>query len=176
MHLEKVMKNLNRLAIFGLLLAGVVQAQAMVWTWTTTVMSGLEEVPPNASPGTGLVTGTLDDVTGAVLVVTGFYSGLLAPTTASHIHGMAPPGTNAGVILPLTHTSGTSGTLSGAGVLTGAQVAGMIAGNTYVNVHTAQFPGGEIRGQITATPVPEPAAYLAVLLGAGALILKRRSH
>ncbi len=122
-------------------------------------LDGLQEVPPNASPGIGNATVTLDDVTGAVSV-SGSYSGLLAAVTAAHIHGLAPVGANAGVIVGLNVTGGTAGTITGNGVLTAAQITGMIGGLTYINVHSQILPGGEIRGQIV--PAPAPLALLAL--------------
>jgi hypothetical protein len=44
-----------------------------------------------------------------------------------------------------------------------AQLANIFAGRSYINFHTTQFGGGEIRGQLIATP--EPSALL--LLGTG---------
>lgn len=52
------------------------------------------------------------------------------------------------------------GTVAGAEA---AFIAGLLSGQTYLNIHTAQFPGGEIRGQLQA--VPEPATLL--LMGTG---------
>ena len=151
----------------GVVTAG---ANATVWAFNG-VMDGLQEVPPNASPGTGSFTGTIDDVTGA-FTLTGTYTGLLAGVTASHIHGPAPVGANGPVIVALTHTGGTSGTLTGGGTISLAQVADMMAGLHYVNVHTQAFPGGEIRGQIGV--VPEPGTIVALGLGAILLVRRRR--
>jgi hypothetical protein len=42
-------------------------------------------------------------------------------------------------------------------------VAGLLAGNAYLNIHTMMFPNGEIRGFLSA--VPEPATWAMMLLG-----------
>ncbi len=47
------------------------------------------------------------------------------------------------------------------------QLANILAGRAYINFHTTQFGGGEIRGNIAA--VPEPEAY-ALMLGGLALV------
>src|SRR5262245_15720689 len=52
-------------------------------------------------------------------------------------------------------------------------VAGLLNGQTYLNIHTSMFPGGEIRGQLS--PVPEPSSM--VLLGSGLvgfIVMRRR--
>ena len=54
------------------------------------------------------------------------------------------------------------GTVAGAEA---ALIAGFSAGQTYLNIHTAQFPTGEIRGQLQLQSVPEPASLF--LLGTG---------
>lgn len=149
-------------------------SMASAFTWTLTgLMDGSQEVPPNASPGFGSFTGTLDDVTGAI-TLSGTFGGLIAAATAAHIHGPALPGVNGPVILPLTVSNATSGTVTGNGVFTAAQVADLLAGRHYVNVHTSAFPGGEIRGQITA--VPEPGTLAALGLGAAALLRRRKAR
>jgi len=50
-----------------------------------------------------------------------------------------------------------------------ALTADMLAGKTYINIHDATFPGGEIRGQLSKTQnvTPEPGTIL--LLGTGLL-------
>jgi hypothetical protein len=109
-----------------------------------------QEVPAVASGATGTGTVVLDDI-GDRLIVYGTYSGLTTDATLAHIHS-APAGTNGGILLTLSLTGTTSGTFSGAGSLTAAQVTELLCEEKYVNVHTSTFPAGEIRGQILATP------------------------
>jgi hypothetical protein len=127
-------------------LAFVALAPAQIYEFTVPLDGG-QEVPPNSSRGRGHATVVLDRTTGQV-TITGEYQGLSTPITAAHIHAPAPRGENAGVILPLTHTGGTTGTLTGNGVLTPAQVGQIQTELGYVNVHSQMFGGGEIRGQI----------------------------
>ena len=86
---------------------------------------------------------------------------------------------NAGIIVALTQSGGTSGTVSGSGTLTPAEITGMLNGQTYINVHTVSHPGGETRGQIVAAVPAFPWQYvlaLAVLaLAGGAFVLNRRA-
>ncbi|HEY6565350.1 MAG TPA: CHRD domain-containing protein [Pirellulaceae bacterium] len=133
-------------------------------------LDGLSEVPPNASPATGFCTVLVDDPTDTVAVNCS-YSGLLGPIAAAHIHAPAPPGVNAGVIIPLTPTGGTTGTILLLPTFTSqTNIDNILAGLAYVNMHTQPFPGGEIRGQIT----PEPASSMLILAGVALLGLGRR--
>ncbi len=159
-------------AAIGLVCAITAQTQARPIHFYHADLDGLQETPPNASPAFGSMDLTFDDVTLTLTITAGSYSGLLAPVTAAHIHGPAPVGVAAGVLFPLTHTGGTTGTLSGGPfVLSAAQAGFLTSGMTYVNVHTSVFPGGEIRGQIFEVPAPGALALLGL---AGVMGSRRR--
>jgi hypothetical protein len=111
-------------------------------------LSGSNEVPANASPGTGELDASLDKKTG-VLTWTLTYSGLTGAVKAGHFHGPAAAGANAGVALGFTGS--VENPIKGSATLTDAQVADLMAGKWYVNLHTAANPGGELRGQVTTS-------------------------
>ena len=115
----------------------------------TTQLRPANEVPPVASNATGQVNAVLTKDTN-VLRWQLTYSGLSGPVTAGHFHGPAMAGANAGVVVPLTGV--VTSPMSGQATLTAAQVADLLDGKWYANIHTAQFPGGEIRGQLTLRP------------------------
>jgi glucose/arabinose dehydrogenase len=121
-------------------------------------MSGAQEVPDNNSTATGSFSGTYDATTNTLTLNLSF-SGLGSPSTAAHIH-VAPADSSGPVIVPLTGfpTGVTSGTYSNTFILSAADEASLLAGRTYINVHSVQIPAGEIRGQITpvsTSPRPE---------------------
>lgn len=109
-------------------------------------LSARNEVPPNMSSASGRADMRLDTTSGNLSWTINF-SGLTGPLTAAHFHGPAAAGANAGVIVPIA-SGGATAPLSGMATLSPPQVADVLAGRWYVNVHTAANPGGEIRGQV----------------------------
>jgi hypothetical protein len=182
------------------LLVGVTPAFAAPILFGAT-LSGPNESPSNASPGTGVALVTIDPVAQTMIVDVTF-QGLLANTMASHIHVINGPGdaNTADTLGPVTTTTPTfpgfplgvtSGTyfnvfdmtlassynpafVTAAGSLPLAEAAlfdGIISGRAYLNIHSTQFPGGEIRGFLT--PVPEPASLVLLASGGAGFIANR---
>jgi uncharacterized protein (TIGR03118 family) len=122
---------------------------------------GFHEVPPRVSNGTG--TGVViitDEATGAAKTGLNF-QGLTSPANASHIHGAAVEGVNAPILFPIIIPAATSGAASDVAItMTPTQLSQLRSNLFYFNVHTNNFPGGEIRGQIKFNPIDE-AGYFA---------------
>lgn len=145
---------------------GQIRSQIMpARTWAFgAALSGEDEVPPNDSDGSGYAYYTLDaemdDLYFRVKVAD------LDGITMAHIHE-APAGANGSVVFPLYLGApppfDADNPISGKLDVTLSQVAALLAGDYYTNVHTAAHPGGEVRGQIDM--VTPPMAYEAHLTG-----------
>ena len=113
--------------------------------------SGLQETPANNSTGTGTFVGTYDDVTDS-LIYTITFSGLGSNVMAAHFHGFVPPGIGGAVIFFPVNPSFPTGIVSGTFVdsvkLTQGQEDSLKMGLIYFNIHTTNFPNGEIRAQL----------------------------
>ena len=99
--------------------------------------------------GTGVGSMTFDTVTND-LNWNVSHSGLSAEVTAAHFHGPALPNQNAGVQVSV----GVLNPAIGSTVLTPTQAADLLAGLWYINIHSASFPAGEIRGQVDVVSAP----------------------
>jgi len=183
------------LAAAVLSLASVAAAHQIVYTAS---LSGPAEAPPNASPGVGFSTVTID-LDAVTMRVQLDFSGLLGNVTASHIHGLTalPFEGTAGVMTPVPTfpgfpLGGTSGSYDQTFDLTLASsynpafvtASGGTVGQAlnvllqsfdesrgYLNIHTNLFPAGEIRGFYTEVPAPGAAGVLVL---AGLFASRRR--
>ncbi|HXJ84715.1 MAG TPA: CHRD domain-containing protein [Candidatus Methylomirabilis sp.] len=160
------------------------------------ILDGANENPPHSTLGTG--SGVVDiDTIGNNLHVNVTFSGLTSNTIMAHIHCcIAPPG-NTIVATPLPAfpgfpLGGTSGSYDGVldmtqtsswnpafiaahgGTTSGAEAAlasGALAGQAYFNIHTTNFPGGEIRAFLVLTPegptegIPTLSGWALLALG-----------
>lgn len=105
-------------------------------------LKGSNEVPANVSAATGTATATYNTNT-KILTVNVTYSGVTA--TAAHIHKGAV-GVSGGIIFTFTSFASPINYTSIA--LDATQEADLLAGLYYVNVHSAAYINGEIRGQL----------------------------
>ena len=115
----------------------------------TTQLSGASEVPPVMTNGKGALEATLTPGTN-LLVWKITYSDLSGPPTGAHFHGAAMPGQNAAIIVPITDS--LTSPIYGSATLSPSQVADLLAGTWYLNLHTVANPSGEVRGQVNALP------------------------
>lgn len=127
----------------GLLFAAPAQAEMLNMT---AELNGASEVPANDSAGMGTLEATYDTET-KMFTWTVTYEGLTGDATAAHFHGPAAPGANAGPVVPIE--GDLASPIEGSATLTDDQATQLQDGMWYFNLHTAQYPDGEIRGQVT---------------------------
>jgi hypothetical protein len=133
-------------ALAGTMMLSAAAANATLIFQAT--LSGRAQLPTNASKASGTATITLENDLNILDGDVTFSSLEGGPANAGHIHCCAPPGANAGVVLPFSNfpsvTSGTyAHTFDLATDLSGISVATLLAslknGLAYVNIHNAEF-------------------------------------
>ncbi|MGC2235418.1 MAG: CHRD domain-containing protein [Pyrinomonadaceae bacterium] len=137
----KVFGNLIIVTLFVFLLSTAAQAETFF-----AYLNGTQEVPAVATNATGYARVFLNESAG-MISFTVVYNNLSSAQNASHIHTGAL-GVSGPVTINFGVTGGTSGTISGTAAITPAQIVLLRSHQFYVNVHSANFGGGEIRGQL----------------------------
>src|SRR5512134_45407 len=147
MTMKKVIANLV-LAGAALALSSCESMHSVMPDWMPgsgaikVTLSGTEQVPPLNVPGSGSGSFRVaEDGT-----ITGSVTTKDVAGTMAHIH-RAAKGVNGPVIVPLDKKGDTYSVPAGR-KLTPQQIDDLKAGNLYVNVHTARYKGGEVRGQL----------------------------
>ena len=153
----------------ALALAGVAMAKEV--TLSTTLSGGATETPPGDPDGSGTASLTIDPDTGKVCWNISVSD--IADATQSHIH-LGAAGVSGDVVVPLDvdgFSGSTQGCIEGQDKALLAKIIATPAGY-YVNVHTADYKPGAVRGQLAAAapntamtpPARSPLALLGVLL------------
>lgn len=127
-------------------------------------LSGANEVSPVFTTGSGSVDLALS---GDQLTIEGTFEGLSAPFTGAHIHG-GFTGENGDVVVPLNPTlndNDTAGEFNETVTLTTDQVDSLRARGMYINIHSDNYPSGELRGQIL--PYTEGKSYYQAYASGG---------
>ncbi|WP_142786131.1 CHRD domain-containing protein [Changchengzhania lutea] len=144
------MKNLFKCIVLSVFLIGLVSCSSDDDSNSTpdsmvtfvSVLDGNSTVPATGSTGTGTATLVYNTDT-KIFVLTGTHTGVVAVN--GHIH-LGAVGVSGGVVFPLDSFDSPMSLTSP--VLNAVQEADLMANLYYVNIHTALFPSGEIRGQL----------------------------
>ncbi len=112
-------------------------------TW----LSGNQEAPANDAQSLGLAMGSVSSDL-STISVNSVIGNLSGPLTGAHLH-FGALGTAGGVSINLTNAiDGNTVSTSAPIAITADQLSQYLSGNLYLNVHTAQYPAGEVRGQL----------------------------
>ena len=185
------------LTVFALAASTLVAATSQAApVYYRAVASGPAEEIPNGSPGSSVSSFEIDDL---ILRAEVPFRDLSSPTVSAHIHcctidafrGAAPVSipfldfpmqVTAGVYSatfdlsdPATYDPDFLAANGGTPQLASGALIDAFNGNqAYVNIHSAAYPAGEIRGFAVAAPIPEPGAWAMMGMGLGVLALLAR--
>ncbi len=181
------MTKLRQLLLAGLIAPALMlfgtaaMAATIPWTSDLALQDDADVAPDSTASGAAF--GTVDTDT-RQLTWNISWSGLSSQVLGIHFHedfALGPVRHTVGCqypIGPCTEDIPTLGSLAnpniGATIVGEGVVAQLLAGNLFINVHTADNPGGEIDGRVVPAAVPEPAAIAMLGIGLLALALTRK--
>ena len=182
------LKPASLLAAAVLALCASAPASAITYTYSAVMNQANEPTVTTAAPSASGIAVVVFDTTALSVAVTEVWFSLTGPITGNHIHAptaVAGTGT-AGVFLgfALPAVNGTNGSTNQSFTMASSSFDTLLQaasnGKSYVNIHTAGNPGGEVRGFLVGpvVPVPEPASAALMVLGiaaVGGVALRRRS-
>ncbi len=188
------MKTRTLLASLTLILSTAIPLKAATILFDLQGRAGFGLLPGNEPGsifgGTGGEIGAgifYDDVTNLLTLNVGWgssqgFTDLSSTATASHLHGPTAGNNGGGVFtqtagpaFSLTRSSSlvTGGTFTNAPLLLNpTQETDLLNGKYYINIHTANNPGGELRGFLVAVPEPSRAAF--ALMGLSLVAFRRK--
>jgi hypothetical protein len=144
MRMKKIsLYSIATLSVLGLISLSFNNAPKDMVALTATLNGASEKPNPTPSTATGTFAGELNTTT-RVLSYTVTYQGFTP--TMGHLHKITKADGTGGVDVAFKSvTSPITGTTA---ALAQSKVDSMLAGFYYVNLHSAAYPGGEIRGDI----------------------------
>lgn len=122
--------------------AGLMPTSAMSQS-VDVALDGSQEVPPVTTSAAGRA--SIDVSSDKIVTGTITTSGIDAK--AAHIHSGAP-GVSGPVIIPFVKTADNTWVPKAGAILSDEQYKNYMDGNLYINVHSAAYPDGEIRGRL----------------------------
>ena len=140
------MNKRSSILILAAVFVMIVSATARAETFYA-YLNSAQEVPVNASTGKGYARVVVNETT-LQMTFTVIFTGLSSNQTACHIHAPGAIGVSSAVAINFGAVGGTAGTISGTTTITTNQLAQIRQHLGYVNLHSATFGGGEIRGQL----------------------------
>lgn len=138
-------RNLTSVLLVSLLALSACDMPSTDTTNLSSTLTAASEVPPISSKGSGEADVNLD-IKDYKLSWSIKHADLSGIVTGAHFHGPAVAGVNADVVVPIN--GDLSSPIKGNAIITAEQAAQLLEGKWYINLHTATYPDGEIRGQV----------------------------
>lgn len=132
---------------------GELRAQLTLTTGQATLLSGrlqgAQEFTPNPSPAKGSVYALVDVGTTNYVYITGTYTGLTAVSDSADFNLANPGDTALNALFPLYHSFAKAGAIHAVdSTVSAPNATNIVVNGSYINIHTATYPNGEIRAQL----------------------------